>query len=228
MKISSRALLRGRWMLALPAVLGMAAASCTDRAADLELRLSTLQQELDRTKAELEAANRKETPAPGAALASVSEIESNYDRQLREFRQELEGQMSNGRVNSVTAMHPVIDEKPYTAGFALEATLQGRSVTLDRVPVRAGLDGKWSFPTAAEVLDRLAKGSASAATGASDSRSVATARSSPADPQPRELVSPMQATQTIRIDWGDRPAGGRPPAEPAKGQPGAREGAPRF
>lgn len=217
----SRALLR-RWLLwAAPSALALAAASCTDRAADLELRLSQTQNELERTKAELETASRKESPAEPAALPSVSEIERNYDHALKEFRQELDQQISDGRITSFTPTHPIIEEKPYTAGVRLEAMLHGRTVALEPVPMRAGLDGKWSFPSAGEVLDLLNKAPAGPATPAPETPSTA-ARTPPAEP-PHQLVSPMPASETIKIEWPKPPGSAAPPA-PARGP---RDHAPR-
>jgi hypothetical protein len=212
-----RALFRRRLLQAAPAVLAMAVASCTDRAADLELRLTSLQNELDHAKAELETANRKESPAPEppeSAQPGVSEIERNYDRSVAEFRQDLERQISDGRVN-VTPGHPVLDGKPYTAELGVEGTVHGRPVN-DRVIARAGLDGKWTFPSTSEVLDRLNKAPTGPLTAATDTRPIAP-RATPEPP--RKIVSPMPADSTVVIKWADTPAGARPPAAGRGGRP---------
>src|SRR5947209_15034400 len=70
---------------------------CTDRAADLQIRLNAVEDELNRTKAELDAANRTTTPASQgdqptretSAMPTRAEIEQNYDRGIREFRDAL-------------------------------------------------------------------------------------------------------------------------------------------
>jgi hypothetical protein len=149
----------------------------------------------------------------------VSEIERNYDRGLKEFRQELDQQISDGRITAFTPTHPVIEEKPYKAELGLEAMLHGRSVAVDQVPIRAGLDGKWTFPSAGEVLDRLNKATTGPATPAPETPSTA-ARTPPAEPS-HEIVSPMPASQTIKVEW-PRPAGSA--AAPGRGP---RDRAPR-
>lgn len=207
-----------RWAVVLPALLALA--GCSDRAADLQIRLSHLQDELDHTKAELEAANRQAGSSSGSSvpLPSAAEIERNYDQAVSEMRHDLERQLTGGRVNNVVSYQPQIEEKPYHAEFSLEATLGSRIVKIEHIPVQAGLDGKWTFPSAEEVIGRLKQIPENTAPPPRSTQ----AKPGHNSPPQEDLVAPGPASETVSISWGDAPGAGsrsspppRSPSEPA-------------
>ena len=206
---------RRRFFAGTAAALGLAifAGGCSDRAADLQIRLSSVQDELDRTKADLDAANHQTDSAPpsGTALPSVAQIEENYDHGIKEMRHDLEHQLTDGSVSNVISYQPRIEEKPYHAEFTLEATMGTRPVRIEHIPVRAGPDGKWTFPGTDELIGRL-KEIPQAPAGRAESRpetpAPAPARAATA------IAAPGPANETVTVRWGE--AGHPRPTAPAR------------
>lgn len=230
-----------RW-LALAALALLALPGCSDRTADLQQQITSLQNELERAHAEAAAAQKQlaEATPPssetagrsGGGTVSREEIERSYEEAARVFRSGLESQMPEAQLGNFTLYKPQVEEFPHRSEFSMEVRLRGKPVQIDRIPVKAGLDGKWTFPTVAEVgalIERLKSAPPSILNTTSiapDSSAASTASASaPAVRTESSIAAPAASNQTVVVQWGDAPAS-PPAASPQAPPPPARSYAP--
>jgi uncharacterized small protein (DUF1192 family) len=234
--------------LLLSALAVLSLAGCSDRTADLQQQITSLQNELDRARAEVEAAQKQlaEAPQPtsgGSAKSSGSgdagnsgatsreAVERNYEDAARVFRTDLEAQLPEVQMGNFTLYRPEVELFPYRSEFSMEVRLRGKPLQIERIPVKAGLDGKWTFPTVTEVGSLIERVKNSppptfSTASAAPQPGAAPAGGAPA-PESRpdtSIAAPAAANQTVVVQWGDAPAG-RPAASPDAPSP-ARAGNP--
>jgi hypothetical protein len=186
--------------------------ACSDRAQEMEEKVTQMQRQLDQTQKQLQAANQAlagrvpvETPRTSSAstasggLPSREAVEQSYAASVTAFRKELDANLKDLRVESCTTHSVQMPAEffPFTSQLSLAlVSTDGKNFTTD-IPVKADVTGKWIFPTAAEVIQRItnAKLAASDATASSS-----TAQNESTSGRPAPL---MKVNGTFVIQWPD-------------------------
>ena len=183
-------------------------AGCSDRAQELEERVTQMQRQLDQTEKQLQAANhaladraaaQSATPTSSVAtggLPSRDAVEQSYAASVAAFRKELDSKLKDFRVESCTTHSVQMPSEffPFTSQLSLALlSKDGKNFTTD-IPVKADATGKWVFPTASEVTQRI-----------ENAGRMAGARSSPGQNQTAaDQPAPyMKVDGTFVIQWPD-------------------------
>ncbi len=192
-------------------------ASCSDRAQEMEEKVTQMQRQLDETQKQLQAANQamagrgpaqaEQTSSASAAssgLPSREAVEQSYTTSVNAFRKELDANLKDFRVESCTT-HSVqmpTEFYPFTSQLSLAfVSTDGKNFTTD-IPVKADVTGKWIFPTAAEVTQRIANVQ-HVASRTTSSAATTLKTSSTGEPAPY-----MKVNGTFVIQWPDaKPSG---------------------
>lgn len=210
-------------------------AACTDPSADLQRRVTFLQDELDRARAELDAANGRlaaaaESAAPGASESETAlrdQMKRSYETAAREFRAELQSRLGDAKMD-FELYQPRIESFPHRSEFSVEAQIDGKPIQVKNIPVRAGYDGRWLFPSVSEVAGLIEQ-----AKNAPASAQASTAPEAPAPP-PRSgsraadpgVAAPSPSNQTVVIQWGGGADASRPAPRESAPAPAERAPAP--
>ena len=183
-------------------------ASCSDRAQELEEKVTQMQRQLDQTEKQLRAANQalaNRGPADGATqtssvttggLPTRDAVEQSYAGSVAAFRKELDSKLTDFRVQSCTTHSVQMPSEffPFTSQLSLTLlSKDGRNFTTD-IPVKADATGKWVFPAVSEVTQRI-----------ENAGRMAGARSSPGQNQTAaDQPAPyMKVDGTFVIQWPD-------------------------
>jgi hypothetical protein len=193
-------------------------ASCSDRAQELEEKVTQMRRQLDQTEKQLQAANQalanpaaaqSTTPTSSVStggLPSRDAVEQSYAASVGAFRKELESKLKDFRVESCTTHSVQMPSEffPFTSQLSLALlSKDGKNFTTD-IPVKADVTGKWVFPTVSEVTQRIENaGRMAAAAGAHPS----TAQNQTAADQPAPY---MKVNGTFVIQWPDSGPGAPP------------------
>jgi hypothetical protein len=209
-------------------------ASCSDRAQEMEEKVTQMQRQLDETQKQLQAANQalasrapvqaeqaSSASAASSGLPSREAVEQSYTTSVNAFRKELDANLKNFRVESCTT-HSVqmpAEFYPFTSQLSLAfVSTEGKNFTTD-IPVKADVTGKWIFPTVAEVTQRIASVE-HATSGTTASAATTQKTSGTGEPAPY-----MKVNGTFVIQWPDaKPNGSATAARttaPAENQPQA-------
>lgn len=179
----------------LPAVLVLAPmCGCTDRSADLQRRITHLEDELDRARAEGEAATTADAEQPiegESETAVLARIARSYEAAASRFGTELKAQLGGAEIG-LSSDKPRIESHPFQSVFSLEIRSDGKPVQIRDIPARGSFDGRWSFPSVAEVRAMIEQ--AKAPVVARAAREVRPAASG--------VAAPSASDQTVVIDWG--------------------------
>ena len=186
-------------------------ASCSERAQELEEKVTQMQRQLDETEKQLRAANQALANRPAAegatqtssvapgGLPSRDAVEQSYAASVAAFRKELDSNLKDFRVQSCTTHSVQMPSEffPFTSQISLALlSKDGKNFTTD-IPVKADVTGKWIFPTVSEVTQRIENaGRMAATTGARSS----TGQNQTAADQPRPY---MKVDGTFVIQWPD-------------------------
>ena len=197
--------------------------SCSDRAQEMEEKVTQMQRQLDQTQKELQAANQAlasrapaqptQTSTTTGGLPSREAVEQSYSTSVNAFRKELDANLKDFRVESCTTHSVQMPAEffPFTSQLSLAlVSTDGKNFTTD-IPVKADATGKWIFPTVGEVTQRIetAKRMASAPSSSSTARK----QTEPGQPPPPY----MKVDGTFVIQWPDSNA--RVPAVAARTPP---------
>jgi hypothetical protein len=179
----------------------------------MEEKVTQMQRQLDQTQKELQAAKdalaaRESTlptttttqtaAASSGGVPSRETVEQSYSTSVIAFRKELEANLKDFRVESCTTHSVQMPSEffPFTSQLSLALVSDdGKNFTTD-IPVKADVNGKWIFPTVAEVTQRIASVRHAASTSASS-------RSS-AQKQPAGFETPapyMKVDGTFVVQW---------------------------
>lgn len=186
--------------------------SCSDRAQEMEEKVTQMQRQLDETQKQLQAANQalasrapaqteqvSTATATSAGLPSREVVEQSYSASVSAFRKELDANLKNFRVESCTT-HSVqmpTEFYPFTSQLSLAfVSTDGKNFTTD-IPVKADVTGKWIFPTVAEVTQRIGSVEHVASGTAS---STGTTQKSPSAGEPAPY---MKVNGTFVVQWPD-------------------------
>jgi hypothetical protein len=190
-------------------------AGCSDRAQELEEKVTQMQRQLDQTEKQLRAANQalaNRGPADGATQTSSATtgglpirdaVEQSYAASVAAFRKELDSKLTDFRVQSCTTHSVQMPSEffPFTSQLSLTLlSKDGRNFTTD-IPVKADVTGKWVFPAVSEVTQRI-----------ENAGRMAGARSSPGQNQTAaDQPAPyMKVDGTFVIQWPDSNPGAPP------------------
>lgn len=214
-----------RWLFLAGCCLGAALflTSCSERAQEMEEKVTQLQRQLDQTQKQLQAANqalankKPEEPARGSetssGLPSRDALEQSYSTRVTAFRKELDASLKDFRIQSFTVHNVQMPAEfyPFTSQLSLAfVSTDGKNFTTD-IPVKADATGKWVFPTVAEVTQRV-ESAQRVASGTSPSTSTAQRQAGTSAEQPAPI---MKVDGTFIIQWPNASAPG--PATRARG-----------
>jgi hypothetical protein len=193
-------------------------ASCSDRAQELEEKVTQMQRQLDQTEKQLRAANQalaNRGSAEGATqtssvatggLPTRDVVEQTYAASVAAFRKELDSKLKDFRVQSCTTHSVQMPSEffPFTSQLSLALlSKDGKNFTTD-IPVKADVTGKWVFPPVSEVTQRIENaGRLAAAAGARSS----TGQNQTAAEQPSSYT---KVDGTFVIQWPDSTPGPPP------------------
>jgi hypothetical protein len=193
-------------------------ASCSERAQEMEEKITQMQRELDEAHKQLAAANQAlasrtpaETPRPAATpaastsggLPSREALEASYNASVAEFRKKLDANLGEFRVESCTVHSVQMPSElyPFTSQLSFAfASANGKTFTTD-IPVKADVNGKWVFPSVDEVVQRVtsAERMASAGVPPISNAPSGSARSGKGDQPPAY----MAVDGTVVVQWPD-------------------------
>lgn len=202
-----RGTMRTRSPLSLLPLLAFAVlpVGCSDRTADLQQQIMALRAEAERARADLQKAEGElerlrghEPRAPATAEIDRSALESGYEAAARALREQVQQQLTEAQVERFTLFRPQFEEFPHRSEFSMEVRTGGRRLQIDRIPVKATAQGRWVFPSAAEVASRIEQARNAPATPTSPNVAE------PSSPdRPPEVVAPTPSNETVVLDWGD-------------------------
>jgi outer membrane murein-binding lipoprotein Lpp len=226
-------------------------ASCSDRAQELEEKVTQMQRQLDQTEKQLQAANQAranraaaESATPTSSVATVGlpsrdAVEQSYAASVAAFRKELDSKLKDFRVQSCTTHSVQMPTElfPFTSQLSLTLlSTDGKNFTTD-IPVKADVTGKWVFPSVSEVTQRIENAGrmAAAAGGRSPTRQNQTAGDQPAPymkvdgtfviqwPNSNPDAAPVPTRAPATAEATAVPTTPLPPAPPPQSPPPARE-----
>ena len=195
-------------------------ASCSERAQELEEKVTHMQRQLDQTEKQLRAANQalaNRAAAEGATqtssvatggLPARDAVEQSYAASVAAFRKELDSKLKDFRVQSCTTHSVQMPSEffPFTSQLSLALlSKDGKNFTTD-IPVKADVTGKWVFPTVSEATQRIEHAGRMAA--AAGTRSSTGQNQTAADQPPPY----MKVDGTFVIQWPDSNPGAPPVA----------------
>lgn len=225
---------RVRW-LALAVLTVLFLPGCSDRTADLQQQITSLHNELDRARAETRAAQEQLAEATSAASSKGSSasgsdtdggaVARNYEEAARVFRTTLESELPDVQMGNFTLYKPEVEKFPFRSEFSMEVRLRGKPLQIDRIPVKAGLDGNWMFPTVSEVgalIERLKNAPPSGLANAGPPQEASRSFNSTPTPSAGQpavgVTAPAMSDQTVVVQWGDAPVV-QTPANPQTASP---------
>ncbi len=208
---------------------------CTDAHVDLQHQIAVLQSELERVRAE-NASARIRTAAPESQVSAAAttldnaKIEQGFEEAAYKLRATLLENLPDSRVENLTrsAIENDVLDYPIRSNLAIRVRIGEQTYTLQGIPVKANIKGRWILPGAAEIAENFKKLSASQA--------------SPTPARPQERVETpsnangRKASSTVLIQWAGSSAtnpgsrsgnGAEPSAEDRRSAAGAPVNAPR-
>lgn len=181
---------------------------CSDRSQQFEDRIAELKKKIELLQGQLESAknnvNKTEGNSPSDSTNSSSPptkeaLQSSYESLSKSLREEISSKLTGFRIESCTLQSVQMPENlyPFTSEISISLrSSDGKPYQLD-LPVKANYAGKWFFPDANEIVERI---------NAVKSVAPITEKEAAGNQAPSKSRPPMMSVDgTIVIQWGDAP-----------------------